>query len=106
MKKLFKTEFTLDKYIQFAKQVKDRETIIELEDCYEIIPSPPLEKEQIIEDLRYLRAEKCFSIINRGQLWYNTLTPSQHKELEEWYHKWLDVTDTLIEPATPLWITE
>lgn len=57
-----------------------------------------------IETLRRRRASECFPIINRGQLWYNTLTDSQKTELENWYNSWLDVTETLKTPTKPNWI--
>lgn len=57
-----------------------------------------------IETLRRRRASECFPIINRGQLWYNTLTDTQKTELENWYNSWLDVTETLKTPTKPNWI--
>lgn len=57
-----------------------------------------------IEALRQRRASECFPIINRGQLWYNTLTDTQKTELENWYNSWLDVTETLKTPTKPNWI--
>ena len=54
--------------------------------------------------LRIERRIKCFSVVNRGILWYNKLTKEQLKELEEWYQKWLDVTVTMQKPKTPNWI--
>ena len=56
------------------------------------------------DTLRSQRETECFSIINRGQLWYDTLTESQKAELKEWYIAWLDVTDTLVVPNKPDWI--
>ena len=55
-------------------------------------------------ELRRQRKVECFSIINRGQLWYDTLTEEQKAELKEWYIAWLDVTDTLIIPNKPNWL--
>lgn len=63
--------------------------------------------DKIIERKNELRARRqsiCFPIINRGQLWYNTLTESQKKELNIWYKAWLDVTETLTEPVKPEWL--
>ena len=54
--------------------------------------------------LRRLRESECFKVINRGILWYNTLTEDQKKELDTWYHQWLDVTETLTVPEVPTWI--
>ena len=57
-----------------------------------------------LEDLRRRREAECFSIINRGQLWYDTLTEEQMLELKEWYIAWLNVTDTLEVPNKPNWL--
>lgn len=54
--------------------------------------------------LRYERLNTCFSIINRGKLWYDSLTPQQLEELKEWYEKWLNVTETLVIPTKPAWL--
>lgn len=62
-------------------------------------------KEEVdLMTLRYERLNKCFSIINRGKLWYDSLTPQQLEELKEWYEKWLDVTETLVIPTKPAWL--
>lgn len=47
--------------------------------------------EEILQDLRYRRETECFSIINRGRLWYDTLTDWQQEELRKWYREWLDL---------------
>lgn len=60
--------------------------------------------QQNIKNLRNKREAICFSVINRGGLWYEKLTNSQKTELSEWYDAWLEVTETLIEPQTPSWI--
>lgn len=56
--------------------------------------------------LREMRKRECFSIINRGQLWYNRLTDAQKAELDVWYNAWLDVTETLVVPDKPTWLEE
>lgn len=56
------------------------------------------------DTLRLQREIKCFPVINRGQLWYDTLTEGQMAELKKWYIAWLDVTDTLVVPNKPSWI--
>lgn len=61
-------------------------------------------EEQIKANIRANREEKCFPIINRGQLWYDTLTEAQHNELAVWYRAWLDATDTMVEPDDLDWI--
>ena len=57
-----------------------------------------------IENLRIRRENECFSVINRGVLWYNTLTETQRLELDVWYKAWLNVTDTFIVPEKPSWL--
>ena len=62
------------------------------------------EEKQYIDFLRHIRENECFSIINRGKLWYDKLTEEQHEELDIWYHEWLDVTETKIIPEKPIWL--
>jgi len=62
------------------------------------------EKAQNLENLRYKRINECFSVINRGELWYERLTHEQKEELEIWYQEWLDVTKTKQEPNRPEWL--
>lgn len=57
-----------------------------------------------IKQLRRRRDEECFSVINRGALWYEKLTPEEKAELETWYQSWLDVTETGVAPETPEWL--
>lgn len=57
-----------------------------------------------IQYLRNIRYADCFSIINRGLLWYDNLTEAQLQELKIWYNDWLNVTDTKIVPLKPDWI--
>lgn len=56
------------------------------------------------DDLRIKRAEICFPIVNRGQVWYDSLTAVQRAELLLWYNDWLNVTETKKIPDTPCWI--
>lgn len=55
-------------------------------------------------DLRERRNAECFSVINRGQLWYDTLSDWQIEELKAWYEAWLDVTKTMTIPEKPYWL--
>ena len=64
----------------------------------------PYTEEEILDHLRTRREEECFVIINRGQLWYNNLLPSQLHELQVWYEDWLNVTETKIIPEKPSWL--
>lgn len=62
-----------------------------------------LDKQNLI---REHREKYCFSIINRGQPWYNTLSTEQLVEIQTWYQAWLDAPQTLVEPEKPSWIKE
>lgn len=57
-----------------------------------------------LDSLRKQREAECFPIINRGQLWYDTLTTEQRTELQLFYRAWLDVTETKIIPTKPSWL--
>ena len=57
-----------------------------------------------IETLRQRREAECFSVINRGALWFDRLTEEQKAELDTWYQKWLDVTETRTVPDKPSWL--
>lgn len=48
--------------------------------------------------LRQVRQYQCFSVINRGKLWYDKLTAEQVSSLANWYAQWLNVTESLIVP--------
>ena len=66
-------------------------------------------EEEILQRLRNQREVECFSIINRGALWYNTLTEEQLVELQDWYHDWLTLpnrygTDAFEMPIKPKWL--
>lgn len=61
-------------------------------------------QERKLTKLRSQRETECFPVINRGQLWYDTLTEAQKTELKVWYLAWLDVTETFIIPITPEWV--
>ena len=63
-----------------------------------------LRDDEMIAHLRSERERICFSVINRGKLWYDTLTSEQLSELKRWYNNWLDVTKTKVIPITPKWV--
>ena len=54
---------------------------------------------------RQRRQTECFPVINRGRLWYDTLTEEQLSELKTWYRAWLDGTNTQTIPEKPEWLT-
>lgn len=70
------------------------------------IPDPTEEEilEIKIKRLRRIREVECFPIVNRGTVWYDTLTEEQKLELTQWYNAWLQVTETLEEPTKPMWL--
>ncbi|MDO5151735.1 MAG: hypothetical protein Q4D50_00025 [Eubacteriales bacterium] len=56
------------------------------------------------ETLRQRRQTECFTFVNRGQLWYATLSIKQLAELTAWYTAWLKVTETKTIPEKPEWL--
>lgn len=87
---------------RYAWRYKNGELVNEK---YEDIPL-----EETLERLRLLREDECFSVINRGQLWYNTLTEAQISELNEWYQQWLNLPNTytggeIVYPTKPSWLS-
>lgn len=59
-----------------------------------------------MRQLRRRRDEECFTVINRGELWYEKLTPKEKTELAAWYQGWLDVTETGVVPEIPEWLKD
>lgn len=57
-------------------------------------------------ELRNQREEECFSVINRGALWYDRLTEEQKQELSAWYQAWLDAPQTNVIPTKPAWLDD
>lgn len=55
-------------------------------------------------ELRNQREEECFSVINRGALWYERLTEEQKQELSTWYQAWLDAPQTGSAPDPLDWV--
>lgn len=65
-----------------------------------------IETENTKQALRQRRQTECFSYVNRGQLWYATLSAKQLAELTLWYKAWLNVTETMSVPERPAWLEE
>ena len=65
-----------------------------------------MQEEQLKKQLRAVRERVCFPVINRGPLWYDTLSAAQRDELAVWYRAWLDVTHTMQVPKTPVWLQQ
>lgn len=61
-------------------------------------------QEELLQTFRQKREIECFTIINRGKLWYDKLTKEQLNELQIWYEDWLNVTETKDVPEKPVWI--
>lgn len=59
-----------------------------------------------VNAIRERRKNECFSVINRGELWYSRLTEEQKQELEVWYQDWLDAPQTKTIPVAPTWINQ
>lgn len=62
------------------------------------------ENEEKLMVIRQQRETACFPIINRGKLWYDSLSNEQSIELQNWYQNWLDAPETMIIPTMPAWI--
>ncbi len=56
------------------------------------------------DEFRIRREKECFSVINRGQLWYEGISIPQLLELRQWYKAWLNVTETMVVPEKPTWL--
>ena len=70
----------------------------------ELLATEPVDKRPILDVLRKQREIECFDIVNRGMVWYDTLTAEQKQELAKWYRAWLDVTETRQIPQRPSWL--
>lgn len=62
------------------------------------------EKIDVSHIIRLQREGECFSIVNRGKLWYDNLTKAQLDELQAWYQNWLDAPATRKIPQKPKWL--
>ncbi len=62
------------------------------------------QEQRKLDSLRFKRKTECFSVINRGSLWYDQVTAAQKEELGDWYRAWLDVTLTKTIPEKPAWL--
>ena len=54
--------------------------------------------------IRARRERECYSVINRGQLWYEGISLARLAELRQWYKAWRDAPATLIIPDRPAWL--
>ena len=60
--------------------------------------------EELKSEYRQRREKECFSVVNRGQLWYEGISIAQLLELRQWYKAWLNVTETMVVPEKPAWL--
>jgi hypothetical protein len=81
-----------------AYRIRDGDLVFEAEKQEALLQS------EEIDNIRQCREKECFSIINRGQLWYDKLTEEQSIELKNWYQAWLDATNTGVVPNKPAWL--
>lgn len=92
--------FDFDDFLINYQAYKFNGNKIERDDEQAVIVQDENEKEL----LRVRRLKECFPIINRGDMWYSTLSEEQRTELGVWYQGWLDVTETKIVPEMPSWL--
>lgn len=98
---------TIDKFnLSVVKEITEEEYAQNDNTYYVVNDEVHLGKseEEKLKELRLERESECFSIINRGQLWYDNLTLQQREELKTWYEQWLDVTETRVMPTKPEWL--
>ena len=72
--------------------------------CFDEALDLAITRENAVKALRGQREKECFPIINRGALWYETLSEAQKNELKNWYNAWLCVTETMTPPDKPSWL--
>ena len=108
----FSTSTGGDSSIAIVDEIEDEvyEKAIQIPNSYKVendkfvllISVEELDKEII----RKRRKSECFPIINRGELWRETLTDEQRVELKTWYQQWLDAPQTNIIPKPLQWLTD
>ena len=82
----------------YAYQFQDGKLVYK-NDAYETHPT-----EELMAEYRRRRETECFSVVNRGQLWYEGVSLAQLLELRQWYKAWLNVTETMVVPEKPAWL--
>lgn len=96
------------KDVQWVVDVVGQQHIPEHEVTENILVYIPYTKKELQEhkkdQLRIQREAECFPIINRGKLWYDSLSAEQLIELQEWYENWLNVTESMEIPTAPNWL--
>lgn len=108
-------ELTPEEFLQAVSGL-GRNKVAEINGVNKLIVCPPSEAELAAEaefervariaTLRARREKECFTIINRGQMWYEMLDEMQKQDLRDWYRQWLDVTVTQVVPNKPYWLKD
>lgn len=86
---------TYDGRFAFKKDIQNEE--------YEVAKAE-YEKEEYKEELRRRRENECFNYVDRAA-WFYSLSEEQKAEVLAWREKWLHVTETLIIPEPPAWLS-
>ena len=104
--------FKIDKYSQAYDYALSNDFLIQEiqpneqgERQFQIIQQLALQTED--DDLQVIRArreQECFSVVNRGKVWYNKLSKEQEEELAAWYEAWLEAPEKKVVPIRPTWI--
>ena len=106
LNKVFEIE-DYDEAYKFAKEnnylIKEIDSV-EGKRIFKIVQKVESAAEETLDSLRMRREIECFSVVNRGELWYKTLTVENYLELKMWYQAWLDVTKTKVLPNKPSWL--
>lgn len=109
--KIFSIEKIYENGGRSLKELKDIPSIEgkaawdEYEDIYVYIPFTAEEQQKHDTDLIRSRREfECFSVVDRGKLWYEGLTAAQLEELKAWYQAWLDAPQTGVIPDSLEWV--
>lgn len=102
--KIYKDNFNADVYSKFADWCNANGYMIKETESFYYCEQVIITHEEQLNILRANRETVCFSVINRGRLWYDTLSQEQIEELNIWYKAWLDVTITMVEPQKPIWL--
>ena len=90
----------IDHFIEHWQSYKAKDGKALFDEAQDIAIAEESEKEA----LRQRRQTECFAFVNRGQLWYATLSIKQLAELTAWYTAWLKVTETKTIPERPAWL--
>lgn len=106
--RLEKSEYNSERYNEINHYCfwdsNNTEFLNEYDDYYLVEDHYVIPPRVIRGSIRPNREVECFKVINRGKLWYDTLTSEQLEELNEWYQAWLDAPKTEVIPKKPEWI--